>query len=271
MKIAAFDSGIGGLSAVAPLFHAHQNLELTYLGDLANLPYGTKSPERIRELTQKNLQWLLLEKLRGADMHHLVIACNTASSHALQAAQQVAQAAGIGMTNVLEPGCRLAVELQATRIVVLATASTIASGSYERKLRELGYAGDVLSKACPLFVPLVEDDLTAGSAVEAIIHRYLHPLQLRTGDAVILGCTHYPFLLESLRSLYPQVRWVEAGQALLREPELSRTFAGAQDSGSSLKLIFTDSTASMASVRRLLTSLGLAQLPVTLECVRAIV
>lgn len=266
MRIAAFDSGVGGLSALAPLFARFPSLDVTYLGDLANLPYGTKSPRRVAELTARNVEWLLDKGVvRRPD--HFVLACNTASSHALEEVRGICGAHGVDFTNVLGPACREALAQNPSRVVVLATSSTVNSGSYERALRELGFTGPVASRACPLFVPLVEDALTEGPAVEAIARRYLDPLALAPDDAVILGCTHYPYLLKSLRGIYPKPRWVEAGDALLSEPAFAARGEKKAGAKARLRMLFTDTTATYEGISRFLNSLGVRDVEFELESV----
>jgi len=213
MRIAAFDSGVGGLTAIAPLLKQFPEAHVSYLGDLANLPYGTKSPDRIRELTRLNLEWFLK---KNSSFDVIVIACNTASAHAIEIAEKIGAARGTPVVGVIRPGCLAAVESQAKRVVVLATSATVESQSYLRSLQQAGAQGEIVQKACPLFVPLVEDELYEGPAVESIARRYLDEV-LKPGDTVILGCTHYPFLLKTLKSLYPNMSWIDAGAALLRD------------------------------------------------------
>lgn len=244
-RILAFDSGVGGFTALAPLLRKYSGLEVVYLGDLANLPYGTKSPEHIRELTGRNLSWLF-QQSPGADL--ALVACNTASAHAMPIAKLEAQRFALPILGVIEAGCREAIERQTKRIVVLATAATVGSDSYPRALRAQGYAGEITQRACPLFVPLVEDELFEGAAVDAIARRYLDD-NLRAGDTAILGCTHYPFLEASLRRLYPNVHWVDAGAALLHDSLLQKALAENAPSGAASKnrvrALFTDEVGSL--------------------------
>lgn len=261
MKIAAFDSGIGGLTAVAPLLKTVSGLEVTYLGDLANLPYGTKSHDRIRQLVPANAEWLLA----SAQYDLFVVACNTASAHALDLCTETAERHGTRAMGVIEPGCRRAASSAASRVVVLATAATVHSQVYPSRLRDSGFRGEIVQKACPLFVPLVEDDLLSGPAVEEIARRYLDSV-LRTGDTAILGCTHYPILSATLASLYPEVSWIDAGGSLLAEGIVQPS-----SGPSKLRLIFTDSLGDERRVRRFLERTGLAQIETTIEFIPPIV
>lgn len=269
-RVLAFDSGVGGFTALAPLLKKYSDLEVIYLGDLANLPYGTKSPEHIRELTRRNLSWLF-DQHPGAEL--ALVACNTASAHAMPIANLEAQRFSLPILGVIEAGCREAIERQTSRIVVLATAATVGSESYPRALRAQGYSGEIKQKACPLFVPLVEDELFEGEAVEAIARRYLDS-NLQAGDAVILGCTHYPFLEASLRRLYPSVNWVDAGAALLHDSLLQGALSGntvkVGDSKNRVRALFTDEVGSLRSkIENYFSRLGVTEVELSVEIISA--
>lgn len=271
MRLAAFDSGIGGLSAVAPLFKLFPDLDLVYLGDLANLPYGIKSPDRIRFLVEKNVERLVSREIQAnRKPDHFIVACNTASAHALDVSRSILGQHGVSVSGVLDPACRSGIALHPRRIVVLATPSTVSSHAYEARLKDLGFQGPVSQKACPLFVPLVEDNFVSGPAVETIIRRYLDPLSLQQGDAVILGCTHYPFLLPALSKIYPNVAWVEAGKALADSSEVKSLSPTSPSQGSRLRLLFTDSSFNKEGIDFLLKQLGLQNLPVSIETLKPI-
>lgn len=267
MKIAAFDSGVGGLSAIAPLFKTYPGLEAVYLGDLANLPYGTKSPKRVRELATGNAKWLL-EQSGAGPFEHFIVACNTASAHALEAIREGAKTTNVPVTGVLAPGCRHAVESKPKRILVLATSATVASQAYTTEIKRLGFAGEVTQKACPLFVPIVEEGICTGPLAELTVKNYLEPLAPKKGDAVVLGCTHYPFLAATLRKLYPEATWIEAGAALVSQKVLGTPGAGAKRG--KLRVLFTD-TPPEATLRRWLVDLGLQDIETTFETIAPII
>lgn len=256
MRVAAFDSGVGGLTAIAPLLRHHPQLSVTYLGDLANLPYGSKSPRRIRELTHRNISWLV-EHTEKPDL--VLIACNTASAQAMDVAQEYCAQNSLPCLGVLEPGARFAIHRQPARIVVLATSATVKSEAYPQALRRLGYAGEILQKACPLFVPLVEDHLYRGPGMAWIARHYLDSV-LKAGDEVILGCTHYPFLRQSLAELYPECHWIEAGEALLQENIFRAqkdAAAGLPPLAKRLKIFLSDPSANVDSLENFLKILQL--------------
>jgi glutamate racemase len=160
---------------------------IIYFGDTARVPYGPKSPETVRRYSRE-----IADFLREQGVKAIVIACNTATAHALPTlrAEQT-----IPVVGVVEPGARAAV--RATRggtIGVIGTVGTIASGAYERAIRALSADADVLSAPCPLFVPLVEEGWLAHEATRLVAHEYLDPLRDREVDTLVLGCTHYPLL-----------------------------------------------------------------------------
>ena len=260
MKVAAFDSGIGGLTALAPLLKNYSGLDVTYLGDLANLPYGTKSPERIQQLVKANIEWLL-EKDK---FEVLILACNTASAYALELSKALCKKKGVHCEGVIGPGCRLAAKNQHKRIIILATAATVSSQAYERGLHNESFQGEIIQIACPLFVPLVEEAFTSGAAVEEIIQHYLEPT-LQNGDTVILGCTHYPLLLKSFQKLYPSVNWIDAGAAL-KEENLVQNATGK----SKLKLLFTDKIINNNKIEFFLNSLELEHTANTIHSINPI-
>jgi glutamate racemase len=257
IKIAAFDSGTGGLTALAPLLRQFANLEVSYFGDLVNLPYGNKSPGVVRDLTKNNLEWLL-DKFK-CDM--ALVACNTASALAMDVATTVAKKHKVPILGVLDVTAEAAIENSPSHIVVLATTATIQSGAYTKKLRELGYKGDVVEKACPLLVPLVEDGLFEGPAVEWIIKHYVEKL-IAPGDTVVLGCTHYPFLKTTLKSMYPRVSFIDAGEALVASKAMHKIVekvskTKSKGAHSHLDLHFSDTILSEDGVHNMLSRLGL--------------
>lgn len=277
LRIAAFDSGVGGLTAIAPLFRLGIPVEITYLGDLANLPYGTKSSKRIQHLTQKNLTWLLRKSPESKKRFDVcVIACNTASAHALRAAEKIAAQIKTPLVGVIKPGCASAVKTQRPRIVVLATAATVASHAYLKTLKKLGEHIPIIEKACPLFVPLVEDNLQQSPAAEWIIKNYLDET-IHADDAAILGCTHYPFLVPTLKKIYPSVEWIDAGAALISDPTIQKIIQQAElkksrsAKTSSLTVYFTDRSTSLSRLESFLHELHLERIPHRLKYVPAIV
>lgn len=185
--IGVFDSGIGGLTVVRELQRQLPHESLLYFGDTARVPYGNKSPETVRRYAREILDFLV-----GRDVKMVVVACNTASAHALEDLRQISR---VPVEGVIDPGARAAVVAsRAGPIGVIGTAGTMKSGAYERAIHARQPSVRVIQRACPLFVPLVEEGWLQREATRLIAHEYLDPLKADGVDALVLGCTHYPLL-----------------------------------------------------------------------------
>ena len=208
--LGVFDSGIGGLTVARAVFEQLPHESVIYFGDTARVPYGPKSPDTVRRYASEILAYLL-----GRGVKSLVVACNTISAHALD---YLAERSPVPIVGVIEPGARAAVA--ATRsgnIGVIGTAGTIASGAYERAIKRLRPDAKVCARACPLFVPLVEEGWFDHPATELIAQEYLEPLRRAGVDVLVLGCTHYPLLKALLaRVLGPEVRLVDSAEETAR-------------------------------------------------------
>jgi len=213
--IGIFDSGIGGLTVARAVFERLPHESTIYFGDTARVPYGPKSPETVRRYSLEILEWLL-----GRDVKAVVIACNTSTAHALMALREASPVPVIG---VIGPGARAAVDAtRSGRIGVIGTVGTIASGAYGRAIRALRADAIVEERACPLFVPLVEEGWFDHPAAELIARDYVEPLRAGGVDTLVLGCTHYPLLKPLLqRVMGPEVRLIDSAE------ETSRTLADA--------------------------------------------
>ncbi len=185
--IGVFDSGIGGLTVVREIMHRLPSERFVYLGDTARVPYGPKSPDTVRRYSLEIAAWL---RVQGAKA--IVVACNTATAHALDVLRAGLTLPVIG---VIEPGARAAVNASRhQRIGVIGTAGTIRSGTYERAIHRLAPRAQVTVQACPLFVPLVEEGWLDTPATRLIAREYLATLRDVHVDTLVLGCTHYPLL-----------------------------------------------------------------------------
>lgn len=204
--VGVFDSGIGGLTVLKELALQFPGENFLYLGDTARLPYGSKSPGTIRRYSEQNIEFL-----KNQDVKAIVIACNSAST-------QVSEKdfAGIPIYNVIEPGAARALSLSpALRIGVLGTRATIASGAYEKRLKLLEPKAQVFNQACPLFVPLAEEGWDNDPVTNLIVFRYLSPLMQNNIDVLIMGCTHYPILKNSIsRVTGSSIELVDSGEAV---------------------------------------------------------
>jgi len=185
--IGIFDSGVGGLTVLHALLGALPGEDLVYLGDTARHPYGSKSPETVTRYSLENADFL---HDRGVKM--LVVACNSASSVALDA---LAARIEVPIIGVIEPGARAALQkTRSGRIGVIGTEATIGSGAYTRALRQQRPDLEIYTRPCPLLVPLAEEGWTDGAIARDIVETYLSSLARSGIDTLILGCTHYPLL-----------------------------------------------------------------------------
>jgi glutamate racemase len=191
--IGVFDSGIGGLTVVKALRAVLPHHDILYFGDTARTPYGSKSPETVTAYALENTRFL---RRQGASM--VVMACNTASSVAFES---VSAAVDFPVFEVVRPAVRRAAAAsQKGRIGIIGTRATINSRIYEERICEIRPGADVYSVACPLLVPLVEEGWLQKPATRMIVKNYLHALKTRQIDTLILGCTHYPLLRESIQA-----------------------------------------------------------------------
>jgi glutamate racemase len=185
--IGVFDSGIGGLTVLREIVRALPDQSIVFLGDTARVPYGTRGVEVIAGFANE-LADFLIER----DVQYLVAACNTISSTCLETLQERLPVPVLG---VVQPAVRAAVARTATgRIGVIGTRATISSGFYEAQIKAAEASIEVISAACPLFVPLAEEGMLDAEPTRLIAAKYLAPLQGKGIDTLILGCTHYPLL-----------------------------------------------------------------------------
>lgn len=211
LPIGVFDSGVGGLTVFRALRRGLPRESLVYFGDTAHLPYGTKSPETVRRLVRAHLAFLVR---RGVKC--VVVACNTASAVALNG---TGRSIRLPLVGVIDPGVReAAARTRNSRIGVIGTRATVTSGAYQRRLAALVPGARIIARACPLFVPLIEEGWASSPVTRRVAEAYLAPLRSARVDTVILGCTHYPLIKPVLRSvLGSRVALVDASGAVLRE------------------------------------------------------
>jgi len=209
--IGVFDSGIGGLTVLHKIIEALPRENTVYLGDTARAPYGTKSVETVLRYSFENSEFLLEKKVKL-----LVVACNTSTAVALA---RLGEQLPIPVVGVIEPGVRRAVKISKNKkIGVIGTDATIQSGAYTRALRVAHPGIEVYSRACPLFVPLVEEGWTDNVVVELTVKSYLESFKHSGIDTLILGCTHYPLLKTSIRDFLGRgVRLVDSAEEVAVE------------------------------------------------------
>ena len=210
-SIGVFDSGVGGLTVLHELRRLLPGENLVYLGDTARVPYGTKSPETVCTYARQAAEFLL-----GEQVKMIVVACNTASSFALE---QLQNSLSVPVVGVIVPGARCAVRLTQRRVVgVIGTHGTVSSEAYPQALKQLVPDIEVVSAACPLFVPLAEEGWADHPVAGQIASEYLAPLLAREIDTLVLGCTHYPLLKATLHRVLPQtVQLVDSAEETARE------------------------------------------------------
>ena len=185
--IGVFDSGVGGLTVAREIMRHLPNEDIVYFGDTARVPYGSKSKDNIIRYSRQ-----IINFLRTKEVKAIVIACNTASAQALDVVQEEFDLPIIG---VVEPGARAALDVtESKKIGVIGTEGTVRSGMYEKVIQGMQPDVSVTAKACPLFVPLVEEGFKDHHVTEEIIDFYLASMKESDIDALILGCTHYPLL-----------------------------------------------------------------------------
>ena len=211
MRIGIFDSGIGGLTVLDAVRSALPGHDLIYLGDTARIPYGTRSPLTVQRYSFRVASWLY-----GQGVEAIVIACNTATTHALEGLKAAGALVGLPVFGVIEPGVQAA--LAATRgggIAVLGTPGTVDGGAYQRALLAQRPDLSVYGVACPLFVPLVEEGWLTGDVPRLVAEAYVGHLRGKI-DTAILGCTHYPLLRPVLAEILPDVTLVDSAESTAR-------------------------------------------------------
>ena len=185
--IGVFDSGLGGLTVAQAIMRQLPMESLIYFGDTARVPYGPKSPETVRRYSHEIAGFLLEQGVKA-----IVVACNTATAHALPMLEAELPVPVIG---VVSPGARAAAKATKTgHIGVIGTEGTIKSGAYVKAIHAESPGAVVTVKACPLFVPLVEEGWNDSEATRIIAAEYLAPFSHDEVDTLVLGCTHYPLL-----------------------------------------------------------------------------
>ncbi len=189
--IGVFDSGVGGLTVVKEIMHQMPNEKIVYFGDTARVPYGSKSKDTVTRFSQQIVRFLETFHVKT-----IVVACNTASAYALE---ELEKESPIPIIGVVKPGAKAASDVTRNgKIGVIATEATISSGIYNEYITKLNKDVTIYGKACPLFVPLVEEGLLEDPVTDEIARRYLTELIDLDIDTLILGCTHYPLIRSTL-------------------------------------------------------------------------
>ncbi|MGE0764783.1 MAG: glutamate racemase [Bdellovibrionales bacterium] len=255
-EIGVFDSGLGGLTVLRALKSALPQENFVYLGDTARLPYGSKSQTTIRRYVEQNIDYLYTQKIKA-----VVVACNSAST----VIRQQPIESPIPIFEVIQPGAETALKNSSTkRIGVVGTWATISQNAYADCLHSLEPQAQVFQQACPLLVPLVEEGWTDDPMTNLVIHRYIGGLIQQGIDTLILGCTHYPALINAFRKVVgPNIHLTDSADAMaqklkaaLIQGEIASTATG---SPGKIRLLTTDTTARFAEIAARL--LGVSSAP----------
>jgi glutamate racemase len=222
--IGVFDSGVGGLTVLRALLKELPHEEFIYLGDTARLPYGTKSPATVARYAATAAAALAARGLKC-----LVVACNTASASSLPAMRE--RLGEVPIVGVIEPGAEAACEASASgRIAVIATEGTVNGGAYQKAILRRRSDARILAIATQLFVALAEEGLVSGPIALAVARHYLAALTEEPHDApdtLVLGCTHFPMLLETIRAAVgPRMRIVDSAATTARQVRLRMESSG---------------------------------------------
>ncbi|MBI4666628.1 MAG: glutamate racemase [Nitrospinae bacterium] len=236
--IGVFDSGIGGLTVLKEIQKRLPHESLVYLGDTARVPYGAKSKDTIIRYSINNTRHLLNE---GVKM--LVVACNTASAYALEELEKMSSAPVIG---VVEGGVMAAVRATSGKVGVIGTEATVRSGKYVTEILKRIPGAEIVTKPCPLFVALAEEGWTDNEVAHAVAKEYLKDMEGKI-DTLVLGCTHYPVLKNSIRyALGENVKLIDSAEETSRlvEEKLRVLGLGADadaDNPALIRFLVTDS------------------------------
>ena len=201
MSIGVFDSGIGGLTVLKEIRKVLPNEKIFYFGDTARVPYGEKTKELITRYSKEIVEFLLDKEVSA-----IVVACNTATALALEELKKTFK---IPIVGVIKAGARTAISTtKSGNIGVIGTKATVNSKRYEEEIKKLSESVKVVAKACPLFVPAVEEGILDGKLVDQIIKTYLDDFEKEI-DTLILGCTHYPLLKSAIGKIYTDLNIVD--------------------------------------------------------------
>jgi len=208
MKIGIFDSGVGGLTVAKSILNSKLFDEIIYYGDTARVPYGTKDKNTIISYSLEALEFF-----KNFDLDMIIIACNSVSAYALN---ELRENTNIPVIGVIEAGILALediVEDKNSNILVLGTTATISSNLYQIGLQNKGYC-NIVSKATPLFVPLVEEGIFNGAILKETMKYYFH--DIKDIDVVILGCTHFPLIEDEISDYLNGVKTIHSGDAIVK-------------------------------------------------------
>lgn len=213
-SVGFFDSGIGGLSCVEAFRKRLPEESLIYYSDELHAPYGDRTPAEIASFSDRITAYMVRRNVKL-----LMVACNTVSSLHLPGLR--ADYPELPIVGTIEPTAEfLAAKYPDRDIGVIATRATVASGTYTAQLKKYGCRGEIYALACPDFVPMIEAGVHRGPEAEAVIRRTMDGFVAQTGiEVLVLGCTHYPFIEEPIRGLYPRLELVDPAELMAARAE----------------------------------------------------
>jgi glutamate racemase len=214
MRVAVFDSGIGGLTVVKSLLKSKLFEEIIYFGDTARVPYGVKDKNTIIRYALEALEFF-----KNFEVDMMIVACNTVSAYALE---ELRANASFPIFGVIESGV-LAIkdENKNSNILIIGTKATINSKEYENRLKNLGYQ-NIISKSTTLFVPIVEEGIFSGDVLDSTMNYYFN--NIKNIDILILGCTHFPLIAQNLSNYFDGAKTVHSGDAIVKHLESNFEF-----------------------------------------------
>lgn len=243
--IGIFDSGLGGLTAVKELRKVLPNEDILYFGDTGRVPYGTRSREIIVKYASQDMNFLMKHHVKA-----VVAACGTVSS----TAKEIGEGLGVPYIDVLAPTAQAAVEESRNKkIGVIATSATIASGSFVKAIKSIDEGVAIYTKACPLFVPLVENGFIEkdNKVTKMVAEQYLADIRVSGADTLILGCTHYPIIAELISGVMGGVKLIDSGRETARHLALvlkNENLLNAQAHTPKVKYFVSDTVEAFKSV-----------------------
>lgn len=245
MPIGVYDSGIGGLTVYRALAAGFPSLDMIYFGDSARVPYGNKSPETIIKYSLECASYLASRY----ELSAFVVACNTISSHALEALHDALK---IPILGVIKPGATNAVDVtKNNKIGVLGTHATVNSCSYLKEIKNQSHGKNIqiFQQACPLFVPLVEEALVDGDMVETVVRESLKDISKKGVDTIILGCTHYPVLAPVIKKFFDGAHVIDSTDYIIND--IKATKINLKENGKR-KIYITDESHAFHSLKNML-------------------
>jgi glutamate racemase len=245
--LGVFDSGVGGLTVVKALKKILPEENIIYFGDTARVPYGTKSPTIITQFAMQNTKFLF-----DRNVKMIIVACHSVSSVCLD---DLRKSFDLPIIGVIEPGAKAAVRAtKNNRIGVIGTRATILSGAYEREIKKLTREVEIVAKATPLFVPLAEEGWITNPITYQVAKTYLSPMLAENIDTLLLGCTHYPLLKNTIGKVFRnKVRIVDASLETALEAKLvleKTRLINRSKKPRSLKFYLSDLTPNFSDISR---------------------